>query len=259
VNGVTTPVLDRPEEVFRGGRSLEGLLSRLAAGFLTVETVAHLLDELATRRPVVASSTRSLFTPDLLRDTLRCLVDEGCSIANLLQICEALLAVNRVVDPAVENDRIVFTAPSTTIAWARNEAEARLPDALAQVARERLRYEILVANVAEEFALDAKTGGYSPQWTMEVYLLDPKVEAFINRHGPDGLDAEAHQRLVTAIADEIETRPVKGRSRAPILTNSFTRPAVWRVARDELTGLAVISYRDLPPEANIKPLSRVSF
>jgi hypothetical protein len=93
--------------------------------------------------------------------------------------------------------------------------------------------------------------------TVVVYLLEPTIEKMIEKAGGADLADEDRLRILQAIDDELRSLPATAQMPA-ILTTTTARAAFQRSIVDEFPRLAVIGYDDLPLDANVQPVSRIS-
>jgi len=187
-----------------------------------LEETQALLDALERTHPaLVREVVPKLISPVLLTDVLRRLVEEGISLRNLRDILGALAE------------------------WAPQERDAV---ALTEHVRVALRRAI-----THRYAGDAGV--------LAAYLLDPMIEDAI-RDGIQktatgsylALEPQISRDIIAAIGRAIGPEGANG---AVLLTGVEIRRYVRRLVEIEHPGLAVLSFQELAPEAQIRPIARI--
>src|SRR5262249_52429784 len=95
--------------------------------------------------------------------------------------------------------------------------------------------------------------------TLPVYLLDPEIEALLEKHQRQGTElpeAESHQVLAT-IAEEMSRQLPTAQSPA-LLTTIEVRSALRQLIQTRFPHLPVLCYQELSPDSNIQPLARIA-
>jgi type III secretion protein V len=183
-----------------------------------------LLDALERTHPaLVREVVPKLISPVLLTDVLRRLVEEGISLRNLRDILGALAE------------------------WAPQDRD---PVALTEHVRVALRRAITYKHAGDAGVLAA-------------YLLDPMIEDAIrevdpeDRHGqlPGAGAADLSRQSIAAVGRAIGPTGAAG---AVLLTGVEIRRYVRRLIEGEHPGLPVLSFQELAPEAQIRPIARIS-
>lgn len=257
VGALLSPVLDAVVDGSRGDPCLGGVLRRLATRFVTPADVELLLQRIGTERPYLARALAQRYSLPVLTEVLRALVDEGVTIKPRRLIGETLLAINCTVSAELDAF-IVFAPPVLGVAWCQAPVERLAVPDLAQCVREAMKeHNTAVRSVSSlDFRESWGMTLYRPEWTIEVGLLDPAIEKAV----ASGRFADTDAALLAAeLEKELLTLARPGpRSQVPLLTISSCRHMLWRQLREFLPGQEVLSYHELAPEANVKPLFRLS-
>jgi type III secretion protein V len=199
------------------------LLRRYGHELFGLEEAQALLDALERTHPVlVREVVPKLISPVLFTDIARRLVEEGISLRNLRDILGALAE------------------------WAPHERD---PVALTEHVRAALRRTITHRYTGDGGALAA-------------YLLDPMIEDAVRdaiQKTPTGsylaLEPLLSQEIVAAIGRAIGPGGTPG---AVLLTGAEIRRYVRRLIETEHPNLPVLSFQELVPEAQIRPIARIS-
>jgi len=208
-----------PEEVIAA--HLMQLLRRHGHELIGIQEGQALLEGLERTHPaLVREVAPKLVSPVLLADVLRRLAEEGISLRHLREILGALAE------------------------WAPLERD---PVALTEQVRAALRRPITFKH----------TG---PGGVLAVYLLDPMIEDAIREaiHKTAtgsylALEPELSRDILKAVGRAIP--PAAG---APVIvTNAEIRRYVRRLIEAEHPRVAVLSYRELSPDAKLQPLGRI--
>jgi len=219
---------DIPRDAWAGGAARLGdevlaLVRRYGHELFGLEEAQGLLDALERTHPaLVREVVPKLISPVLLTDVLRRLVEEGISLRNLRDILGALAE------------------------WAPQERD---PVALTEHVRVALRRAITYKHAGE--------GG-----VLAAYLLDPMIEDAI-RDGIQKTAAGSYLALEPQISRDIvaavgRALGPEGANGAVLLTGVELRRYVRRLVETEHPGLAVLSFQELAPEAQIRPIARIS-
>ena len=205
------------------GEAVLTSLRRYGHELFGLEEAQNLLEALERTHPaLVREVVPKLISPVLLTDILRRLVEEGISLRNLRDILGALAD------------------------WAPHERD---PVALTEHVRGALRRAITHQHASE--------GG-----VLAAYLLDPMIEDTIResiQKTPTGsylaLEPQLSRDIVAAVSRAVgPDRP----SRAVLLTGAEIRRYVRRLVESEHPEVAVLSFQELAPEAQIRPIGRIS-
>jgi type III secretion protein V len=210
----------------RLGDALVALLRRYGHELFGLEEAQRLLDALERTHPaLVREVVPKPISPVLLTDILRRLVEEGISLRNLRDILGALAE------------------------WAPQERD---PVALTEHVRAALRRAITHKHAGD--------GG-----VLAAYLLDPMIEDTIRdaiQRTPTGsylaLEPQLGRDIVAAVGRAVRPGGPDGPSRAVLLTGAEIRRYVRRLVETDLPGIAVLSFQELAPEAQIRPIARIS-
>jgi type III secretion protein V len=206
-----------PEEVIIAHLLL--LVRRYGHEFLGIQEVQGLLEGLERAQPaLVREVVPKLVSPVVLADVLRRLCEEGVSVRGLREILGALAE------------------------WAPIERD---PVALTEHVRAGLRRQIT-----------AKHAG--PGGVLAVHLLDPMIEETI-RESVHKTSTGSYLALEPALSRDIlgaVGKAIAGRHEI-ILTGADVRRYVRRLVETEHPQVAVLSYQELAPEVQLRPLGRI--
>jgi len=217
------------EAATRIGDEILVLMRRYGHEFVGVQETQALLDGLERTHPaLVREVVPKLVSPVLLADVLRRLVEEGISLRNLRDVLGALAE------------------------WAPHERD---PVVLAEHVRAALRRTITFQH--------ARGGG-----VLSAFMLDGLIEDTIRDaiHKTStgsylALEPQLSRDIVNAVtralgpASDPQGGPGAG---IVLLTSAEIRRYVRRLVETEHPALAVLSYQELAPEAEIRPLGRIS-
>ncbi len=206
----------------RLGDAVLALVRRYGHELFGLEETQGLLDALERTHPaLVREVVPKLISPVLLTDVLRRLVEEGISLRNLRDILGALAE------------------------WAPQERD---PVALTEHVRVALRRAITY-----KYAGDAGV--------LAAYLLDPMIEDTIRdaiQKTATGsylaLEPQISRDIIGAVGRALGPEGANG---AVLLTGVEIRRYVRRLVETEHPGLAVLSFQELAPEAQIRPIARI--
>jgi type III secretion protein V len=207
----------------RLGDEVLSVLRRYGHELFGLEQMQGLLDSLEGTHPaLVREVVPKLVSPVLLTDILRRLVEEGISLRHLPDILGALAE------------------------WAPHERD---PVALTEHVRGALRRAITHKHTGD--------GG-----VLAAYLLDPMIEDAIrdaiqktNNGSYLALEPQISRDIVAAVGRAIGP---DGDGRAVLLTGAEIRRYVRRLVETEHPGIAVLSFQELVPEAQIRPIARIT-
>ncbi len=204
------------------GDAVLALLRRYGHELFGLEEAQALLDALERTHPtLVREVIPKLVSPVLFTDIARRLVEEGISLRNLKDILGALAE------------------------WAPYERD---PVALTEHVRAALRRVITHRYAGDSGALAA-------------YLLDPMIEDAIResvQKTPTGSYLALEPQLSSDIVAAIGRAVGPGTAGAVLLTGAEIRRYVRRLVETEHPNLAVLSFQELAPEAQIRPIARIS-
>jgi len=206
----------------RLGDAVLALVRRYGHELFGLEEAQGLLDALERTHPaLVREVVPKLISPVLLTDVLRRLVEEGISLRNLRDILGALAE------------------------WAPQERD---PVALTEHVRVALRRAITY-----KYAGDAGV--------LAAYLLDPMIEDTIRdaiQKTATGsylaLEPQISRDIIGAVGRALGP---EGSNGAVLLTGVEIRRYVRRLVETDHPGLAVLSFQELAPEAQIRPIARI--
>jgi type III secretion protein V len=213
----------------RLGDEILALMRRYGHELLGVQETQALLDGLERTHPaLVREVVPKLVSPVLLAEVLRRLVEEGISLRNLRDVLGALAE------------------------WAPHERD---PVALAEHVRASLRRAITFQH--------ARAGG-----VLSAYLLDGLIEDTIRdaiHKTATGsylaLEPQLSRDIVAAVGRALGpdgNGTTTGTPSFVLLTNAEIRRYVRRLVETAHPDLAVLSFQELAPEAEVRPLGRIS-
>jgi type III secretion protein V len=202
------------------------LLRRYGHEFIGVQETQALLDSLERTHPaLVREVVPKLVSPILLADVLRRLVEEGVSLRNLRDILGALAE------------------------WAPHERDAvTLVEHVRGALRRTITFQHAGGGVLTAFMLDA--------------LIEDTIREAIHKT-PTGsylaLEPQLSRDIVMAVGRAVGPAGGAGAPAGTVLlTNAEIRRYVRRLVETEHPGLPVLSYQELAPEAQIRPVGRIS-
>jgi len=199
------------------------MVRRYGHELFSLEETQGLLDALERTHPaLVREVVPKLISPVLLTDVLRRLVEEGISLRNLRDILGALAE------------------------WAPQDRD---PVALTEHVRVALRRAITYKHAGD--------GG-----VLAAYLLDPMIEDAIRESIQKtatgsylALEPQISRDIIAAVGRAVGPGGAAG---AVLLTSVEIRRYVRRLIEGEHPGLPVLSFQELAPEAQIRPIARIS-
>jgi len=207
----------------RLGDQVIALLRRYGHELFGLEQTQGLLDALERTHPaLVREVVPKLASPVLLTDILRRLLEEGISLRNMPDIL------------------------GTLAEWAPHERD---PVILTEHVRAGLRRAITYKHAGD--------GG-----VLAAYLLDPMIEDAVReaiQKTPTGsylaLEPQLSRDIVAAVGRAIGP---EGAGNAVLLTGAEIRRYVRRLVEADHPDVAVLSFQELAPEAQIRPIARIS-
>ena len=210
-----------PDAGARLSDELLALLRRYGHELFGLEDAQRLLDALERTHPaLVREVVPKLISPVLFTDIAKRLVEEGISLRNLPDILGALAE------------------------WAPHDRD---PVVLTEHVRAALRRTITHLHTGDGNTLAA-------------YLLDPMIEDAI-REAVQKTATGSYLALEPALSQDIVA--AVGRAVGPtatgavLLTGAEIRRYVRRLIETEHPNLAVLSYQELSPDAQIRPVGRI--
>ncbi len=206
----------------RLGDEVLALMRRHGHELFGLEEAQGLLDALERTHPaLVREVVPKLVSPVLFTDIARRLVEEGISLRNLRDVLGALAE------------------------WAPHERD---PVVLTEHVRAALRRSITHRHAGDGATLSA-------------YLLDPVIEDAVRdaiHKTATGsylaLEPQLSQDILAAVGRAVGP----GAARAVVLTNPQIRRYVRRLIETEHPDLPVLSFQELSPDAQIRPVGRIS-
>jgi type III secretion protein V len=206
----------------RIGEEILSLMRRYGHELVGVQETQALLDGLERTHPaLVREVVPKLVSPVLLADVLRRLVEEGISLRNLRDVLGALAE------------------------WAPHERD---PVVLAEHVRAALRRTITFQH--------ARGGGVLTAWMLDGIIEDTIRESI--HKTPTGsylaLEPQLSRDIVAAVGRALGADT----GGAVILTNAEIRRYVRRLVETQHPAVPVLSYQELAPEAEVRPLGRIS-
>jgi len=209
----------KPHEYLQA--DLDATIRQQAAAFMTAEVAERMMNGLADVYPAVGQAARDLLSPDLLATVLRDLLSDGIPVRNLRRITELCLRYQHgQADPAV-----------------------------GLVGRVR-------AGMADAIARSASGGSE----TIAVLLLDDQTEraiAALDPVHPAETGWPLGARLRAAVRAELAQLPL-ARWPPVLLTSDDARLSAHRLLTAAFPQMAVVSYSDLPGNADVQPVTRIS-
>ncbi len=211
------------EEAAQLGDAVLALLRRHGHELFGLEETQNLLDALERTHPaLVREVVPKLISPVLLTDVLRRLVEEGISLRNLRDILGALAE------------------------WAPLERD---PVTLTEHVRAALRRAITYRHAGDAGVLAA-------------YLLDPIIEDTVRDAVQKtaagsylALEPQLSRDIIAAVGRAIGPAGAAG---AVLLTGAEIRRYVRRLIETDHPDVPVLSFQELAPEAQIRPIGRIS-
>jgi type III secretion protein V len=210
----------------RLGDEILALMRRYGHEMLGVQETQALLDGLERTHPaLVREVVPKLVSPVLLTDVLRRLVEEGISLRNLRDVLGALAE------------------------WAPHERD---PVALSEHVRAALRRTITFQHVRQGGVLSA----YMLDGLIEDTIRDAIHKTATGSHL--ALEPQLSSDIVAAVTRALGPPGMTGTPDFVLLTSAEIRRHVRRLLEGAHPDLAVLSYQELAPEAEVRPLGRIS-
>jgi flagellar biosynthesis component FlhA len=224
------------------------ILRKNGACFIDEQAALSQLDQLEEEFLAVKAAKSKLSMQQITR-VLRALAADELSIRNLIQILERLLDYDFLrTEPSqpvsIDEQRVPYGSPSET--WLDEFAD------LVSFTRAGMRRYI-----SNKYARGTRT--------LVVYLLDPKIEKMLVGRDSSGANEKKRSWLygdegdavLDAIGKEITYLPPTALTPA-LLTTDEVRPGLAELVRYYFPRMSVISFQELSPEMNIKPVARIS-
>lgn len=215
-----------------------------AGALLTQELVEFMADQLSNVYPALKNAIQTRFNTVKLAAILRGLLDEEISVRDLRGILEGLLAINGTTTEDLSK-HIVFLPYTLNLCQLVTGAQSSTPSAE--------DYSNYVRTFMKKYISHKYTRGNS---TLPVYLIDPEIEARLNRMEVQPLNNEERDKLIDSVLKEVQPSPT---ATPVILTSMEIRRLLRKLLEREFPWLAVLSYQELSPELNIQPLARISW
>ncbi|HET6281934.1 MAG TPA: flagellar biosynthesis protein FlhA [Polyangia bacterium] len=205
---------------------LLALMRRYGYEFIGIEETQSLLEGLERTHPaLVREVVPKLVSPALLADVLRRLAEEGVSLRNLRDILGALAEWAPLERDAVTLTEHVRAALRRAITFKHADARGVVP---------ALLLDPLIEDAIREAVHKTATGSY--------LALEPQIS----------------RDILAAIGRAVVAGPSEAGAPGPVvLTNAEIRRYVRRLVENDHPNLAVLSYQELAPEAQVQPLGRV--
>ena len=221
-------------------------IRRHAGQLLTRDLVEFLIGQLGRIYPVLTKAILARFDLTQLTLILRDLIDEEISIRDLRTIFEALLAF----DGAASMDLMKYIA---FFPYTLNLSQRSVSAQGSALKTED--YSEYVRTYLKRYISHKYTRGQS---SLLVYLIDPEIEARLNRTETEPLSSIEQKNLVSAVLSEVGNLPSSA-SASVLLTTTEIRAPLRSLIKHEFPSLTVLSYQELSPELNIQPLARISW
>jgi type III secretory pathway component EscV/tetratricopeptide (TPR) repeat protein len=207
-------------------------IRKAAPRFQTDDVTQFILDSLSEALPDLVGAALGRYNLSQIAQVLRELLDEEISIRDLRSILESLLSLDGTTDVDL-NRFIVFVANA---------------DCLCLVSPARGTSDLTAAQLADFVRMNLKRyisykyarGGGS----LVVHRLDPAIEKRISDVGAQPLTEGEHEKLRTAIDEEVGSLPPT--ANFPVLLTTFElRRVLRKIIEDKFPQLAVLSYQEL--------------
>jgi type III secretory pathway component EscV/tetratricopeptide (TPR) repeat protein len=219
---------------------LSAAVRRRAASFQTLAVTRYILDVLSRMLPDLIRSARARFPDEQVCGVLRLLLEEEISIRDLPGILEGILAVDGTID--VDLARFTVLVPHT--------------DSLFPAGRERTLADLTVADYADAARTNLKRYILSKYGragnSLDAFILHPDLENSLRRAEPN---AEQVERIKALLREQIAALPTNTPSPV-VLTAMDVRRPLRKLLADEFPQTPVLSYQELPLDANIQTVAR---
>jgi type III secretion protein V len=205
---------------------LLALMRRYGYEFIGIQETQSLLEGLERTHPaLVREVVPKLISPTLLADVLRRLAEERISLRNLRDILGALAEWAPLERDAVALTEHVRAALRRAITFKHADARGVVP---------ALLLDPMIEDAIREAVHKTATGSY--------LALEPQIS----------------RDILAAIGRAVSAGPSEADGPGPVvLTNAEIRRYVRRLVENDHPNLAVLSYQELAPEAQVQPLGRV--
>jgi type III secretion protein V len=219
---------------------LEGAIRNAADAFVGGPLLDLCLLRLSELDPELVQLCDESGDRDLLIQILRGLLAEEISIRDLSRILNWYICPRFTC--TADFSKIIFNLTNVMIAY-REGAQSG--------PREFIDY----ARVCQHRYISHKYTYHRGQEKLFVYLLNPTLEEYIRR--TDELGPSERRIILKAVRDEMDRVPPRT-STPVILTTLEVRHRFRMSIYPEIHNLAVLSYQELSPDANIEPVGRIS-
>ena len=222
-------------------------LRQSSADMLTSIWVEEQLREVDWSYPALLKILRNKFSNYQVTRALRSLLEEGLSIRNLRTILERLIDYDYIV---ADINQVIIFDERLPADQPPNPAWINDPDNLVAFLRMGLQRQITYKY----------TKGRN---TMAVYVVDPEIERLISQNQIFGENKTSRVRISETQRDQIvrvvrkASEPVESGERLVILTTSIIRPALQEIVRVEIPTVALVSYSELSPDADLQVIGKI--
>jgi len=236
----------------RGGVEQAGMTTWDALGYLVLccsrelrdasaalfdqNLAGELHDQLSEVYPALNEALSRRFGLAFTTRVLRHLLAEQIPIRNLRQIAELFLSFDTIV--ADSRRLIIF------------DDRLPLPEPLSGPAGPEMMTAYIRTGMKELISHKMTRG----QNTLPVLLLEPALEEALVEQS---LDAEAIDRLLAAVREEMGGYPPGAAYRPAILTDVGVRAHLARLLAPEFPDVPVLAYQELSPTLNLQTLGRL--
>jgi type III secretion protein V len=198
-------------------------IRRNAGHFLTTEVVKCSLNLLREHFPILVDTVLGRFDILQLTAVLRDLLHEEISIRDLRSILESLLSI----------EGWGVSRAACDVAWCSRWVRSDLK-----------------RQISHKFSRGSAT--------LAVHQLDSELEARVVESDRRLLTQEEQRRLLTTVSKAVDESSLT-EHHTVILTTSEARRKFRRLIKQEFPSLAVLSYDELSPDMNIKPLGKLAW
>ncbi|RMG97046.1 MAG: flagellar biosynthesis protein FlhA [Deltaproteobacteria bacterium] len=196
---------------------LTEVLKRHAAELLGRTELQDLLDKFAARYPKLVEE----------------LIPAVLSLGDVLKVLRNLLREK----VSIRDLRTILEA------LADYGPQTKEPEVLTEMVRQRMQRAICRPFLDDKGILHA-------------FVMDPDLERALQGHGSSGPDPGVLPAVVSALESAL-AEPTSMPTKPVVLTSPEVRPSVAMLAMRHAPGLAVLSFREVPPEVQIKTLGVV--
>lgn len=207
-----------------------------SAALFDQNLAGELHDQLSEVYPALNEALSGRFGLAFITRVLRHLLAEQIPIRNLRQIAELILSFDTIV--ADSRRLIIF------------DNRLPLPEPLSGPAEPEMMAAYVRTGMKELISHKMTRG----QNTLPVLLLEPVLEEALVEQS---LDAEAIDRLLAAVREEMGGYPPGAAYRPAILTDVGVRAHLARLLAPEFPDVPVLAYQELSPAMNLQALGRL--